>query len=399
MNSTYIIQGMYNNNSFQHNSNISRVADVIWRNATVSRAEISRQLSLYRSTVSNIIGTLLENGVVLETSVASASASGGRKPITLTLNAALGCVIGIEIQPETYHVVAIDINGEVLLHKHGLTCKADFVEIFDTIYDDCEVEIKKLNLPVLAICVGIPGIIDTTNNLILRSDPFKLENFDFEAEISSKFDIPVLIENDARCCAWADKTRNRSEGLRDFITVMAEHHIGQSNDEIVKAGLGVGIALCSNGKLHHGYQFAAGEYVSHSWRPGIIGQTGLPEEITSRIGSDLHSFRKWVVEFFFTLTPILTVFAPEKLYIHGYPVQYKNIVLQTIQSAVPQFSAILKKNNCTMEFAPVDNTVVARGAACYYVNKLFSISEPNEQGNLKVQTNWDNLFSTLANSK
>lgn len=387
-----------NNNSFQHNANISRVAEFIWRNAVASRAAISRSLDLYRSTVSNIIGLLEEKGVVLETVAGSSTANGGRKPMTLTLNVAIGCIIGMEIQPETYHVVAIDINNQVLFQRRGLTAKATFPEIFEIILQDAMADVNKLNVPVLAVCVGIPGIIDTHKNKIIMSAPFKLKDFDFESNVAAKHDIPLLVENDARCCAWFDMVKNRQDSVQDFIAVVAEHHAGQS-DDAVDEGLGVGIALASGGKIHHGYNFAAGEFHSFSWKSGMRGQTGLPEETTSRIASDVVAFRKWVVDFFSTMMPIVAVYAPEKLYIHGYPAQYKQIVLQTIQDKVPQFAAILKKNGCALEFLSANTFTVAQGAACYYLKKLFSVPDISDYGTLRTPPNWDSLFKAVEKKR
>mgnify|MGYP001017160406 CR=1 FL=1 len=55
-----------NNNNFQKNSNISRIIEEIWKKSQISRIDIARELKLYRSTVSNIINSLLDNKIILE---------------------------------------------------------------------------------------------------------------------------------------------------------------------------------------------------------------------------------------------------------------------------------------------------------------------------------------------
>ena len=86
----------FNDNDFQRNSNISCIFDMIWRNRTMSRIDIARQLNLYRSTVSNIIGTLISNEVILEGGTETEVTRSGRKPVNLTVNDSFGCVVGID---------------------------------------------------------------------------------------------------------------------------------------------------------------------------------------------------------------------------------------------------------------------------------------------------------------
>ncbi|MBE6350699.1 MAG: ROK family protein [Spirochaetaceae bacterium] len=387
-----------NNNNFQHNSNISRVANVIWRNALISRAEISRHLDLYRSTVSNIITLLLEKNFVMETSIGNSTKLGGRRPVALALNAIFGCVIGIEIQPEKFHIIVIDINNEVIMHKDGENPKLPFKETFDFILQQVIPFIQNLKIPILAICVGLPGIINNKKNEIISSQPLQLANFNFSKEIATKYNIPVLVENDARCCAWLDTTINRRESVKNFISLTSVYHEKQIEKES-HIGIGIGIALVSQGKLHLGNNFTAGEYTSLSWRPKIPYQTGLPKEITEHLQDNNEAFTTWLKDFFSTLTPITSVFAPEKIFIHGNLVQKKSKILETIQESVPQFEAILKKTECSLEFAAPDSFAIARGAACYYLNKLFSIPNIEDyEGNFAVP-NWDTAFQTVENAQ
>ena len=103
---------MHVNNDFQRNSNISHVFETVWKNKEISRIDISRKLELYRSTVSNIIGTLLSNDVIIEGEQGSVTEKGGRKPVFLSVNKNFGCILGIELQPDYYIVSALAFNGE-----------------------------------------------------------------------------------------------------------------------------------------------------------------------------------------------------------------------------------------------------------------------------------------------
>ena len=72
---------MHVNNDYQRNANISKIFETVWKNPNFSRIDIARSLDLYRSTVSNIIGTLVESELICEGERGSATEKGGRKPV------------------------------------------------------------------------------------------------------------------------------------------------------------------------------------------------------------------------------------------------------------------------------------------------------------------------------
>src|SRR5574344_1685424 len=99
-------------NDYQRNANISCIFDMLWRGCG-SRIDIARRLGLYRSTVSNIIGTLLENGVLRESEYEEELTRSGRKPVSLSINPGFGCIVGIEYQVDHYAAVACTFSGDV----------------------------------------------------------------------------------------------------------------------------------------------------------------------------------------------------------------------------------------------------------------------------------------------
>ena len=79
------------NNLFQKNANTSLVARLIWQRKSISRAEIARELNLYRSTVTNITSYLISSGVVVEGKRLASTQQGGRKAVELSINPNFGC--------------------------------------------------------------------------------------------------------------------------------------------------------------------------------------------------------------------------------------------------------------------------------------------------------------------
>lgn len=382
------------NNSFQKNANISMVAQLLWKNPGLSRVEIARRLDLYRSTVSNIINTLIQNGVVYEEKEGEAMPQGGRKPICLDLNCRFGCVVGIEMQPDGYRAVVIDIFGSVLFSCSGDLPDLSFINIFDFIMKDLVEAVKKTSIPLLGICLGIPGIIDSTRGVILRSDPFDLKDYNFASPVSTRYRVPVLVENDANCLAWKELANNRGDNLSDFICLNAEYHQRESLHGS-NAGMGVGLGLAIGGRVFAGSKCAAGEFVSGSWRNESIGQTGLPLETMKAIATEDSAFSDWVVDLFSSLVSVVSVLNPEAFFAHGELARRSSFVVSILEKYIPQFSGILEKSKCSLIFGDGSDDLVAIGAAQMFFLALFSVPGCN-LNSVSSLIDWDTVFEIVA---
>jgi predicted NBD/HSP70 family sugar kinase len=378
-----------NNNNFQKNANTSLVAQLIWKSPGISRVDIARELNLYRSTVTNIISALIDDEVVYEGEEGSGMSRGGRKPIILRLNEKFGCVVGFDIQPSHYRAVILDITGSLLWQQKGNLPRVDFDGILTFLMDMVLAEVKKLNLPLLAVCAGIPGIVNSDNGIIIYAEPFKLKNYDFHSFFAKHYDVPVFVENDANCTAWLEMTINRNIHLGDFVCLIADYHEGsyQFGD---RSGIGVGIALSIGGKVYHGAHHSAGEFCSLSWRKDSIGQTGLPEDLLILSATDTEALSVWMQDLFSSLVPVLSVLDPRFLFIHGKPFEQEDTLREMLAKDCPQFIALLDKIGCKMIFNAHDESVVAKGAATMYLQKLFAVPELSEIES-RTHFDWDDV--------
>lgn len=386
---------MHINNDFQRITNTSHVLEAVWRNNKISRSDISSQLGLYRSTVSNIINSLIEQNIILEGYRGKATEKGGRKPVHLKINENFGCIIGMELQPDSYNITAISFNKDPLYSQTGklhfnekqVTPGTDSVKLFeDTIHrllSDVISKVKIRNIPIYGISIGIPGIIDIDRGIIIRSDPFNLVNYDFGKAIGNKYSVPLLIENDAKCCAWLQLAQNEHIYQKDFLCVLAKNH-----DDKIDNGIGIGLSILMNGRIINGHNFGAGEYISSSWRTNKQGQTGLPQAVISTVTTVDDSYREWVKDLFQTLTTTIPLLEPNFIFLHGQGEQRKQLILDTIHSEVSQFEAVCERCSSQLIIMDDDNYEIAQGAAYMFIQKLFetpSLDKPEQYSNLQFE--------------
>jgi predicted NBD/HSP70 family sugar kinase len=233
--------------------NRGRVIDVLRGRGHASRAEIARATGLSRSTVSSIVGDLIDAGVVNEEGAATGIAhgeGGGRPPVMLSLNPSVGLAIGVEFGHTHLRVAVSDLSHEVLAEswqeldtdhsaKEGLSAASKLVAKVLR-----EAGVKKDR--VLGVGLGLPGPIDRTTGTVGSSSILPgWVGIDAAAEMGQRLGLPVQVENDANLGALAEFVWGAGKDYSDII--------------YVKLSSGVGAGLLLDGRLHRGTGGTAGE--------------------------------------------------------------------------------------------------------------------------------------------
>ncbi len=209
----------------------------------ISRAEISHETALQRSTVSLIVDELKTQGLIYET---EGESTGGRPPSLLRLRAA-GCMaIGADVGTAQTAVAVADLVGRVVDK-----------EVFDT-YPDLGTTYRRL-LSIIqrfikthgiieGIGVCVPGLVDPETGTALFIPHFKWRNWALAADLHAATGLPVTTDNDANAAALAELWLGRPEirDVRDFILVLVEE--------------GVGTGIIFDGQVYQGVAGAAGEF-------------------------------------------------------------------------------------------------------------------------------------------
>ncbi len=422
---------MHINNDFQKNSNISNLLKLIWNKGEISQVDISRETGIYRSTISNIISSLLDKKIIVQGERGKSNEKGGRKPTFLSLNRKFGCIIGLEIQTDEYNLCVMSFSKEILYtetskmpsqkqaEEHAakmngtITVSAGiknsikstsgnseqpvifkpaekiFIATIDIIIQSVLQTIKlnptTSNIPVLGISIGMPGIVDSNNGIIIRSDPFKLMNFDCGKFLDKKYGIPFFIENDARCIAWLQLSKQMQGNQNEnFLCVLARTYKDKTQ------GIGTGMSIAMNGHIISGSNHSAGEYISCSWDNDFLKQSGLSWEVINTISTRQDSYKAWLKDLFSTLTTIVPLLNPQYVFLHGQPGSYQELVTKTVQNEVPKFDSVCKHFGSKFVFVPADTYEIAQGAACLYIQKLFKITFKTD--GIHSYLNWNYIF-------
>lgn len=219
------------------------VLNYIREKEPISRAEISHETALQRSTVSLIVDELKTRGLIYEV---EGESTGGRPPTLLRLRAA-GCMaIGIDIGTAQTTVAIADLVGRVI-ERDVFDTDPDVTTTFRRLTSSVQKYIRS-NINIEGIGVSVPGLVSPETGAALFIPHFKWRNWALAVDLSEATGLPVTVDNDANAAALAELWLGRPEirDVRDFILVL------------VHEGLGTGIIF--DGQVYQGVAGAAGEF-------------------------------------------------------------------------------------------------------------------------------------------
>ena len=122
--------------------------------------------------------------------------------------------IGIDIGGSHVGLALINEKGEITFKtsfkNQNMSSESMFIEIIKNIVMLNNKSVEYNKAPVNFIGIGIPGIIDVKNGIIENSPNlqqlkgFKIIDYLTSKLKKQKINIPISIENDANCAAYAE---------------------------------------------------------------------------------------------------------------------------------------------------------------------------------------------------
>jgi predicted NBD/HSP70 family sugar kinase len=360
--------------------NMFRVMRSIWVHRTTSRIEIAKNLKLDKSTITNIVSELLSIDLVREANIGEAGPQGGRKPVYLTVNREFGRVVGIEIQPETYTVVVVNMSGEILYSDSGqqFTTGDNLVDVFLMLLERTIGRLDPSGPPVIGVGVGVSGIINQRDGKIVLSIPLGISTeFDFLRAVSGKVDIPVFLENDANCCAWGELAFHRTERLKNFIFALVEFRKGKTPKDFYK-GIALGLGIVLGGRVYYGEDFSAGEFRSVFWQETNAGQFSLNDTEMLMVEDNAGVRARFIDELSKNIALFVNTFNLNRVYLGGDIEKYEHEIKPVLDTELRRNWSYPTKVNCEIAFSSHGSRSVAYGAAGMFLGQIFTHNYPDE---------------------
>jgi glucokinase-like ROK family protein len=223
------------------------ILEVFRTHITLSRARLATETGLNPSTVSSIIGELIQENLIRETDLIQSST--GRPGRLLELNPEGGCALGIEINVDYTQVVVADFAAHILWRQR----EASTPETGQQMIMSKVVELVKAasafiqahNSRLLGVGVGVPGLVDVASGLLRLAPNLHWTNVPIREVLAGYFDCPIYVQNEANVAALGEYYFGAARNVKDFI--------------YLSSGIGLGSGIVLGGKLFRGMFGYAGE--------------------------------------------------------------------------------------------------------------------------------------------
>ena len=133
---------------------------------------------------------------------------------------------------------------------------------------------------IVAVGVGMPGFVNFQQGLVYNLTNVKgWESVPLRRILEGQIGLPVLVDNDANCMAYAEWKCGAGRGFHDVV--------------FITLGTGVGGAIIANGQMIRGARHGAGEIgqtsIDFQGRPGHYGNLGALEDYIGNAEITAHA--------------------------------------------------------------------------------------------------------------
>ena len=207
-------------------------------------------MGLSRSTVSSLVGELIERGFLLERELERDGAV-GRPGRLVALSDTTVVALGLEINVDYLAACVRDLSGNIryeqFLRHDNRNVPADAV--LDALADLAESALKSVELEGLVpvgTTLAVPGLVDYSSGLLLMAPNLGWGKMSLEDELSRRLCRPhhyVSVENEANLAALGELWIGQGQEWGDFIRISGEIGVGGAlvvDEGILRFGTGLG---------------------------------------------------------------------------------------------------------------------------------------------------------------
>ena len=245
--------------------NRGKVLTLIHESPGIDRTEIAGLVGITNAAITNIVNELIRSRLVEEGPSSVIALTRGRKRVGLWINKHGGYVLGVSVLATHASVTLSNLLGTVIdeVSFYPKSPADPFNTLDEVAYHAAKLcklhKVKRSRL--LGVGFAIAGFLNKTSQSLQSAPYLGWPKFDLREEFQRRFKCPLVIENVTRCIASAE-TRIGS-------------FIGAKNLVLVRAALGVGGAIISDGELLTGNRYLAGD-LGHllAERDGVLCSCG-----------------------------------------------------------------------------------------------------------------------------
>ncbi len=254
----------------QHN--LAAVLEIVHKSRGVTRAQITRELELNRSTIGDLVSQLSESGWVVELWDETRTGVGRPSPLVTAANQWLVAAINPEV--DAVEIALASLGGEIVDRKRVEVDQPTASEVASIVANEVSaMEESQTGSKVIAAGIAVPGLVRTSDGVVRLAPGLGWKDQPLAELVSEALGVPALAANDAHLGSRAELSFGAGQGADSIIYLNG----GPS-------GIGGGIVIAGNPV--GGFAGYAGEVGHISVNPEgevcACGATGCLESIVRR---------------------------------------------------------------------------------------------------------------------
>lgn len=226
--------------------NQHRILELIRLYAGISRTEIVDKTDLSKATISKIVSTFIEAGIINELGAGPRRARAGRRLVRLELNRQIRLVIGMELTGSECIASLVDLYAQPIRTIRYPTVETSvdvsvdlLVRAVDQLMDSYD------RSKLIGVGIGVPGEVDLSRQTVMQAVNIAWFNVPLGKLLTEKINKPVTV------------IKRQSAGA------LGEYRIGVGKDKdnllYISVGVGIGSGIITRGQLYEGNIGRAGE--------------------------------------------------------------------------------------------------------------------------------------------
>ncbi len=229
-------------------SNLNLILKRIIEHEPVSRANLVRLTGISKPAVSDLVADLIDKGLVTE--IGEGESKIGRKPILLKFCSTNRYFFIVEIGRAHYVVALSDLKGEILQEiTRDFEASSNYRERLFDIKKIIERLIKESRIDwdqiLELICITPTYYIDRGTDVRWNPDFEYNEIHDIKSFFKKFFKMDIAINHSTKMALLGEKIAGRAKNYNNVI--------------YIDFAYGLGCAIMTDGKIHFGHNYTAGE--------------------------------------------------------------------------------------------------------------------------------------------
>ncbi|MCW4457615.1 ROK family transcriptional regulator [Microbacterium sp. MPKO10] len=262
--------------------NRTAIIEALREQGPLSRQQIGVATGLSPATVNRLTANLIDEGLVARQG--HVPSTGGRPSVLLSYTGASQLVACIQVRADCargalidfdsrfVHRINVDFDDLPPAESHSSVEADERLSRTLKLLDDLLESARSLATPCVSVGISVPGVVRHPDGRVAHLPELGWPEFPLKEFFAARTNLPIVIENDANALALGEMQHGAGRGASSLVAVHLEN------------GLGAGII--SNGRIHHGSRFEAGEIGYLLMEPSSLEKSySVLGDLEDRVGS------------------------------------------------------------------------------------------------------------------